>query len=395
MDSFEPVKNMITQPRFILTPIARTACLLALATLLGGCDRNDATVVVVPKENPTPAAPVGTLPPGHPDTSMAMQPGMDMGMGMPNRPRISYKAPEGWTESAPGSVRVASFRIAKDSKQADVSVIPLAGAAGGDLANVNRWRGQVGLEPVTEAELKQSAEAVQIAGAPAELYELSGKNPGSGDAMRVLGAIQHRDGVAWFFKVSGDDALVAEQKPAVIEFLKSVKFEAPDASALPASHPPLDGMSMPSATAASAPAEGRPTWQVPSGWTETPGGQFLVAKFLLTGSGSAQAAVNVSASAGDGGGFANNVNRWRGQLGLAPQSESEINSQARTVDASGAKATFVELSGTDPRSSQPMRVLGAMVPQGGQTYFYKLSGDAALVESQRSAFETFVITAKY
>ena len=37
-----------------------------------------------------------------------------------------------------------------------------------------------------------------------------------------------RDDVAWFFKMTGDDALVAEQKPAFVEFLKSVSFPAGD-----------------------------------------------------------------------------------------------------------------------------------------------------------------------
>ncbi len=77
------------------------------------------------------------------------------------------------------------------------------------------------------------------------------------------------------------------------------------------------GMGM-SAAAASGPIshEGQPNWQVPAGWQEVSGGQFLVAKFNLTGDNGATAAVNVSSSNGDGGGLAANVNRWRGQLGL-------------------------------------------------------------------------------
>ena len=44
--------------------------------------------------------------------------------------------------------------------------------------------------------------------------------------------------MAWFFKMTGDDALVAEQKPAFIEFLKSVSFPAAGAQAqLPPAHP--------------------------------------------------------------------------------------------------------------------------------------------------------------
>ena len=52
-------------------------------------------------------------------------------------------------------MRVASFGISQDGKQADVSVIPLGGMAGTDPANVNRWRGQVGLGPLAEAEVSK------------------------------------------------------------------------------------------------------------------------------------------------------------------------------------------------------------------------------------------------
>ena len=97
----------------------------------------------------------------------------------------------------------------KDGKQADVSVVPLPGMAGSDLDNVNRWRGQVGLPGVSEAELAKLAQPVEIAGQPATLYEQAGADPGSGKKTRILAAISRRDGVAWFFKMTGDDDLVA------------------------------------------------------------------------------------------------------------------------------------------------------------------------------------------
>ena len=138
-------------------------------------------------------------------------------------------------------MRAASFRVAgKDGKQADVSVVPLPGLAGSDLDNVNRWRGQVGLPGVSEAELAKLAQPVEIAGQPAKLYEQAGANAGSGEKSRILAAITRRDGVAWFFKMTGDDGLVAEQKPAFIEFLKSVSFHggqrAGATAAFPSAH---------------------------------------------------------------------------------------------------------------------------------------------------------------
>jgi hypothetical protein len=292
---------------------------------------------------------------------------------------------------------VASFSIkGEDGKQAGVGVFPLPGSAGGDLANVNRWRSEVGLEEVNAEAMEKLAQKVEIAGQSADLYELAGRTAGSDEPARILGVIQHRDGTAWFYKMTGDDELVAQQKTTFIGFLKSLKLESPQMAGLPPSHPPIDGASM-AAQAASAVSsgEGKPRWNVPEGWREIPGGQFLVAKFNIVGDGSARADVNVSTSSGDGGGLLANVNRWRQQLGLSAISAADLASGAKSVEIAGGKATLVDMSGTDARTGQPARVIGAMVPQSGQTWFYKLMGESKLVETQKEAFTKFVQTVRY
>jgi hypothetical protein len=378
----------------------RTMSVLLLGLLLSACGRDDTKSYRVPKEAPT--TPQAGLPAGHPDVSSG---GLAAAPAAP--PRLSWTKPEGWNEVPPGQMRAASFNVkADDGKQADVSVIPLPGAAGGDLANVNRWRGQVGLAPLSAEELATTAEAVEIAGQPAQLYDVAGAASGSGDPTRILGVIQQRDGMAWFFKMTGNDPLVAKEKFAFVAFLKSVKYEAGAAAvsplpvggeALPAGHPdistiPSIPVTPPTAVGSS---EGKPKWEVPAGWKEIPGGQFLVAKFTLTGDGGAQAAVNVSMSAGDGGGLAANVNRWRGQLGQTPWTAAELQKEAKEIPVAAGTATVIEMSGTDARTSQPASLVGAMVMQPGQAWFYKLMGDAKVVESQKSAFTKFVQTVKY
>ena len=328
----------------------------------------------------------GALPPGHPDTSGSAA------------PALQYKGPAGWNEVAPGQMRAASFRVAgKDGKQADVSVIPLPGLAGSDLDNVNRWRGQVGLPSVSEAELAKLAQPVEIAGQSASLYEQAGSNAGSGEKSRILAAITRRDGTAWFFKMTGDDGLVAEQKPAFIEFLKSVSFPAAATQAqLPPSHPPIDGGNM-MAQPATAPSSGqpKPNWEVPSGWKEVPGGQFLVAKFALTGAANAQANVNVSMSPGEGGGMFANFNRWRGQLGLPPVAEADLAKEIQPLDLPGGKASVADITGQDAKSGQKVRLLAVVIPRAGETWFYKLMGNAEVVQQEKDAFMKFVQSANY
>ncbi len=338
------------------------------------------------KDQTQEQAPPSAMPPGHPGASGAASPG------------LQYKRPGEWQEVAPGEMRVASFRVAgKDGKQADVSVVPLPGLAGSDLDNVNRWRGQVGLPAVSDSDLATLAQPVEVAGQAAKLYEQAGANPGSGEKSRILAAITRRDGVAWFFKMTGDDGLVAQQKPSFIEFLKSVNFTAPSAEAqLPPSHPPIDGGSMMASAGASASSgQAKPNWEVPSGWKEIPGGQFLVAKFALSGDANTQASVNVSMSAGDGGGILANVNRWRSQLSLGPEAEADLAKELQALDLAGGKATMVDISGQDGRTGQKARLLAVVVPRSGDTWFYKLMGDAQIVAREKEAFMKFVQTAKY
>jgi hypothetical protein len=346
-------------------PFGLAVVLLFLAAV-AGCDRNEVQTYKTPKEKPK--------------MSMA---------GLP----------PGWDAAPPGEMRVASFHVqGEGGKGADVSVIPLPGMAGDDLANVNRWRGQVQQPPVTAAELPNLSQPVDIGGEKAQLYEQAGQPPGSNETNRILAAVLRRDGTAWFFKMTGDDDLVAKQKPAFVQYLKTFDFSAVGTErgqpSLPPSHPPIgNAATAPESTTAAGADPGKPEWQVPAEWKEVSGGQFLAAKFLINGADNSQAAVNVSLS---GGGLTANVNRWRvQQLGLEALSEEEINKLVTSVDLEGGKATLIEMDGTSPQSGKKERIVGAIVPRGEQAWFFKLMGPKQLVEQHKEAFVKFVQTAKY
>ncbi len=377
------------------------AALMLLATV--GCGRDTVRVYNVDTNEavaatPPPASAPATMGSGMPAT-------MPTGLPMPDTsslPALKYTVPPGWQEKPPTEIRLASFSIAENGKQADVSVVPLGGMGGGDLANVNRWRGQVGLQQITDEALAKLAEPVQVAGLAANLYDVAGNDTGEADVQRILGAILHRDDSVWFFKITGEAALVEKQKPALIQFLKTLQFSgqaaapAMDLSQLPPSHPPIGGMSPASQGGLVALEEvgPHPTWTVPDGWQTGPLTQFLVAKYLIAGSGDAKAEVNVSSLALDGGGLQSNVNRWRQQLGVVQASEDDL-AKLPVIEVPGGKATLVDIAGTNPRTGKPGRLVGLILPLGGQTWFYKLMGDAATVAAQKDALIKFVQSAKY
>jgi hypothetical protein len=185
-----------------------------------GCGRDDVKVYKTDSADTTPAVPL----PAAVAMPAAMPATMPPGLPAPDNsalPPLKYVLPAGWTEKPLTTMRVASFSISENGKQADASVIPMGGAAGGVTANVKRWRGQVGLPPVTDDEAAKLAEKVSVGDQPADLFDLAG------GGQRILAAIFHRDDTTWFFKITGDDALVEKQKNTFVSFLKTVQFGEP------------------------------------------------------------------------------------------------------------------------------------------------------------------------
>ncbi len=371
------------------------AAAVGLLLLAVGCGRDDVKVYKVDSSDT-----VATTPPPIAATAPTTMPAtMPDGLPAPDNsglPKLKYTLPEGWKEKALTQLRVASFEISENGKTADVSVIPLGGTAGGDPANVNRWRGQVGQSPLDETDLKKSAAPAQVGDKSADLYDIAGTTPGSGEAERIIGTILHTEENTWYFKMTGDAALVEAQKPAFLAFLKSVDFQKPAAPAtmdlnqLPASPPTVPGMTTepPVATA------DQPAWTVPADWKAGELMQFLVARYVIQGAGEASAAVNVSKLDGTGGGLLPNLNRWRTQLGQPPISGDDA-AKLPTIDASGVKAVLADFTGTDARTGKPARLIGVVLPLNGQTWFYKLMGDPDLVGQQKDPLIKFIQSAQY
>src|SRR5690606_181737 len=84
---------------------------------------------------------------------------------------LSFDLPATWTELPPQQFRDANFR-AGDGVECYVTM--LGGDGGGLLANVNRWRGQIGLQ-TTDAASLVGLPTVPMLGGEATLVELVGE----------------------------------------------------------------------------------------------------------------------------------------------------------------------------------------------------------------------------
>ncbi len=139
---------------------------------------------------------------------------------------FTYDLPAGWKKSEKGMAMSAETFVAGAGEDtAVVTMTPLGGAGGGLGMNINRWRKQVGLPPVEDAEAARSAAELQVAGQPAKYVDID--NPAGKDRIsRILGVVVPAGDRTWFIKMSGPHDVVGQQKTAFESFAKSLKFAA-------------------------------------------------------------------------------------------------------------------------------------------------------------------------
>lgn len=129
---------------------------------------------------------------------------------------FKWQVPPSWKETSPGQMQVARFVAdGKGSGKAEVFVSVFPSDTGGTLANLNRWRRQLGLPEVGESELSKLITPLDPALPGSILVDMTNNDK------RMVGAIVPREGRYWFYKLMGDSATVAAEKDAFIGFSKS------------------------------------------------------------------------------------------------------------------------------------------------------------------------------
>tara|TARA_B100001540_G_C15786137_1_gene633304 strand:- start:1125 stop:1676 length:552 start_codon:yes stop_codon:yes gene_type:complete len=70
---------------------------------------------------------------------------------------FTWDVPNNWIVKENDSFSLASYQIPFKSYLADLSITKFTGDAGGPVANVNRWRRQLGLEPHSMQQINKSS----------------------------------------------------------------------------------------------------------------------------------------------------------------------------------------------------------------------------------------------
>ncbi|HWB59972.1 MAG TPA: hypothetical protein VG733_10790 [Chthoniobacteraceae bacterium] len=351
------------------------AILLLASALVAACKRDAVTVYTIPKPEPTPA--------------MSMNSGTDEAPQAMGGFSVTGKPPADWQAQPLSQMRQASFLVKGDNgATADVSLVILAGQAGGMLENINRWLSQAGKPAVTDEELAKISQHVSAPLGDVIVVDIEGLPQGADPAKdgRIIGGVAASfPGFTGFFKMRGNSALVESQKAAFIQWIQSVNIAGansqPAETSAPATLPPQS--QMPPPTAGSQPPKIK--WEIPADWKPAPEKPMRYARFTAAGANGESADISISVFDGDGGGNLENVNRWRGQAGLDPIEEAGLKPLiAPVITADGDAILTVDIAG--PKS----HILAGWARNGGRTWFFKLTAPDKLAVAQKAAFAKFL-----
>ncbi|MDA1052454.1 MAG: hypothetical protein O3C40_18515 [Planctomycetota bacterium] len=144
---------------------------------------------------------------------------------------------------------------------------------------------------------------------------------------RMLGAIVPRGERGWFFKLTGANEFVAQQADNFTAFIESIQFGEGD--------------------------EADPEWKLPEGWTQEPGNDIRFATIKIATDEQPLELTVSPLPMPPTDGMLSNINRWRGQLGLAPVDAAGLAKETTAVKLADGTATLVNLVGKSG-SSAPM-----------------------------------------
>jgi hypothetical protein len=221
------------------TALLVTLFILAMATGCGAGQEETVQEAAVPSPHGSiPASEEGELPEGHPPIepgqgSLTIKPvPSESGTGASG---LTWRDPEGWTAETPSSsMRRAQYRVGGEGGDAQCVVYYFGpGEGGGAMANVQRWGDQFTQPDGRPSREVLKIEEIEVNGIQVTLAEITGTYMG-GMAMggqppetledyMLLGAVAVGPDANWFFKFTGPQATVAEQRGAFRAMIESLQ----------------------------------------------------------------------------------------------------------------------------------------------------------------------------
>jgi hypothetical protein len=285
-------------------------------------------------------------------------------------------------------MRQASFMVKGDNGAvADVSFVSLGSAAGDVLENVNRWLGQLSQPPITEQKLGEMAQLLHTSLGDVTIVDLAGLPDNADPARdgRIIAAMVTTANATLFFKMRGNADLTEAQKSDFIKWVAAVcnaqtQTGSPQVAAMPPQMP-----AAPPQTTSAPPIK----WTAPEGWTEIPPSSMRYASFSVPAQDGGKIDISIVTFPGDGGSDADNVNRWRRQMGLAP-----VDANAVTSEVAALKTEDMTFSTTDIAGNKT-RTIAAWTRRDGRVWFFKATGPNAAVEKEKPNFVKFIESVRF
>ena len=345
-------------------------------TVLGGCEKNSEIKVYrvskAPLEQSAPqqqdAMPTNTAAPRMPG-------------GLAPAAETAVTTPPNWESQPLSQMRQASFLVKGDNGAvADVSFVSLGSAAGNVLENVNRWLGQLGQPPITEQKLGEMAQRLHTSLGDMTIVDLAGL-PDNADPSRdgrIIAAMLTTANSTLFFKMRGNADLAEAQKADFIKWVAAVCDAQTQTGSSQVAAAPQQTTTTPTIK-----------WTTPEGWTEVPPSSMRYASFNAAAEDGGKIDISVVTFPGDGGSDTDNINRWRGQIGLAPVDANAVTSQVAPLKTGDTTFSTTDIAGNKTRT------IAAWTRRDGRVWFFKATGPTAAVEKEKPNFVKFIESIRF
>ncbi len=358
----------------------------ALALTGCGSSVNDSATAVVARSSVVTTGPVATTPGASVEERFGLGPPpmsaddrVEQASGM-----LRWDLPSGWVERPPTSMRIANF-LAGGDEAAECYLTVLPGEAGGLGANVNRWLAQLAQPGLSPAQLDALPRA-KLLDRDAVLLEAEGTFTGmsattSKSGQKLLGLLfVDPDGSA-FLKLVGPTETVTREREAFLALAKSMGPSTGESTPGESTSAGAEGTVLSSEGDGATRAEraGGLLAHVPSKWLRVPEKPPRALDLQVEDG----VECSVTVLGGEGGGARANIDRWRGQIGLAAMTDDEFK-QLERVRMLGADALHVSL--TSEAAHGARGILGALCVAPDRSVFVKLTGPADRVAAHATLF---------